>query len=245
MARIAAIGDIHSGDRPRPNIVQRLIELDERADILLLCGDLTRYGRASQAETLLAELSGVSIPVVAVLGNHDYHHGEEGEIAHRLHSGGLAVLDGQAHVEDVGDERVGIAGVKGFCGGFGIRAVPDFGERILREMYQQMIDEAAKLERALRALDTPIRIAMMHYAPILGTLQGEDPQIWPFLGTSYLAEVIDARGADMVLHGHSHYGLERGMTPGGIPVRNVSMPLLKEHYAVYDIKAKQIGGQHA
>ncbi len=238
LARIAAIGDIHSGDRPRPNIINRLIELNEQADVLLLCGDLTRYGRVSQAEGLLAELAQVSIPVVAVLGNHDFHHGEEEQIAARLREGGVTMLDGGTHVLTVGEERVGIAGVKGFCGGFGIRAVPDFGERILRDLYREMIDEAAKLERAIRSLDTPIKVAMMHYAPVLGTLQGEDPQIWAFLGTSYLAEVIDGNDVNMVLHGHSHYGVERAVTPGGVPVRNVSMPLLKHHYAVYEVTAQ-------
>ncbi|RJQ53289.1 MAG: metallophosphoesterase [Actinobacteria bacterium] len=234
--RIAAIGDIHSGDRPRPHIMRRLAELEGLADILLLCGDLTRYGRVSQAETLLAELSELTMPTFGVLGNHDYHHGEQEAIADRLNEGGMTILDGDGVTVTLGGEQIGIAGAKGFAGGFGIRAIPDFGEPILREMYREMIAEAGKLEHGLRMLQTKVKVAMLHYAPIVGTLQGEDQQIWPFLGTSYLADVVDGNGATVVFHGHSHYGVERGITPGGVPVRNVSMPLLKQHYVIYELQ---------
>jgi len=235
MIRIAAAGDIHSSDKPRPEMREACARAAAEADVLLLCGDLTRHGKVEQAHGLLAELAGISIPVVAILGNHDFHSGQQRQIAAALRDGGLNVLDGESVAFSVNGASVAIAGTKGFCGGFGLRALPDFGEPILRQMYAQMIDEGMKLERALRAANGDVKVAMIHYSPITATLQGEDQQIWPFMGSSRLAEAIDAGGADIAFHGHSHYGVGRGTTPGGVEVHNVSMPLLKGCFAVFEV----------
>lgn len=235
MIRIAAAGDIHSPDTPRRDIAEACRKVSGAADVLLLCGDLTRRGRVEQAHTLLAELALVSIPVVAVLGNHDFHEGRECEIASVLREADISVLDGEAVTVSLDGVDVAIAGAKGFGGGFGIRALPDFGEPVFRQMYAEMSEEGVKLERALRLAEGEVKIAMTHYAPISGTLQGEDEEIWPFLGSSRLAEAIDAGGATIAFHGHSHYGVARGTTPGGVPVHNVSMPIVDGCYRVFEL----------
>lgn len=235
MLRIAAAGDIHSSDRPRAEVAGAFARAGREADVLLLCGDLTRRGKPAQAESLLAEISGAGVPVVAVLGNHDFHSGEQEAIAAALRAGGVAVLDGDSVTFELDGVSVAIAGAKGFCGGFGIRQLPDFGEPVLRGMYLEMMNEAAKLERALRSAGGEIKVAMTHYAPIPATLHGEDQQIWPFLGSSRLGEAIDAAGAAVAFHGHCHYGVDLGTTPAGVPVHNVSMPVLKGHYAVFEV----------
>jgi len=236
MIRIAATADLHSGDKPRKEVAEACAEAAALADVLLLCGDLTRRGRASQAQTLLAELEEVKVPIVAVLGNHDFHSGEQEAIAATLREAGITVLDGDFATRTVDGARVSICGAKGFCGGFGIRALPDFGEPSMRRLYAEMIEEGVKLEAALRSADGDIKVAVTHYAPISATLQGEDQQIWPFLGSSRLAEAIDAGGADVAFHGHSHYGVDRGTTPEGVPVHNVSMPVIKGCCRLFELE---------
>lgn len=235
VVRVAAVGDVHSPEKPRAEMIEAFAEVGDEADLLLLCGDLTRRGKVEQARTLIEELSGVSVPAFAVLGNHDFHNGRQDTIADVLRDGGVTMLDGESASATVGGTSVSVAGTKGFCGGFGIRALPDFGEPIMREMYALMMEEGVKLERALRLATGEVKIAMTHYSPIAGTLQGEDQQIWPFLGSSRLAEAIDAGGAAVAFHGHSHYGVRRGTTSGGVPVHNVSMPTLKEPCALFEV----------
>ncbi|MGH7483162.1 MAG: metallophosphoesterase family protein [Longimicrobiales bacterium] len=221
--RIAAAGDMHFDGAARGALADLFAAASRDAEILVLCGDLTTHGRADQARAFLEEMAGVKIPVVTVLGNHDHEGGEVEEIAALLTDAGVHVLDGDTVVID----GIGFAGVKGFAGGFDRGALAPFGEPLLKRFVQEAIDEALKLENALRALETEIRVAVLHYAPIVGTVIGEPEPIYPFLGSSRLLQPIDTIGADVVFHGHAHHGTHASETPAGIPVFNVSLPLLR------------------
>ena len=199
----------------------------ENADVLLLLGDLTKYGRPDEVELLIRELGdAVARPVLAVLGNHDFESAMENELTTALEEAGVTVLDGTTTT--IGD--VGFAGVKGFGGGFGRRALTPWGEPATKAFVQAGADEAMKLERALAELRTEIKIVLMHYSPIYATIQGEPEQIAPFLGSTRLEEPVDRFRADAVFHGHAHYGSPEGETKSGIPVYNVAMPLLEKHF---------------
>jgi Icc-related predicted phosphoesterase len=211
------------------------MKLDAEADVLLLAGDLTNVGKRTQAEVLADELRDVPVPVVAVLGNHDYHAGAAGEVRSVLEAIGVIVLDGESVTLDVAGCKLGIAGAKGFGGGFGRACAHGFGEPEMKAFVQVTKNEAEGLEQSLRELRADYRIALMHYAPVTDTIAGEPLELYPFLGAYQLAEAVDRGGADLALHGHAHYGAENGMTPGGVPVRNVAMPLIKRHYAIYTL----------
>jgi Icc-related predicted phosphoesterase len=198
----------------------------ECADVIALAGDLADYGLPEEAQILAHELSVVlkaKVPVVAVLGNHDYESGHADAVKNILCEAGVTVLDGDA-VEIKG---IGFAGVKGFCGGFGRRALEPWGERAVKSFVQEALDEALKLESALARLRSPNRIALLHYAPIQETVEGEPPEIFPFLGSTRLEDPINRYPVDAVLHGHAHHGRPEGRTSGHVPVYNVSMPLLR------------------
>lgn len=235
MVRVAAVGDLHTQEGSEDMFRPIFEDIHRHADVLLLAGDLTRHGRPVEAEVLVSELSVVEIPTVAVMGNHEYHEHSEGEIMDVLARENVTVLDGEATTVELDGGTVGVVGTKGFCGGFGIRALPKFGEEILKLVFRTAEAEARRVEEGLRNLDTDYRVALLHYSPIRDTLKGESREVYPFLGNSLLAEAIDAAGADLVIHGHAHYGVEYGQTPGGIPVRNVPMPLLGRAYAVYEL----------
>lgn len=220
--RIAAIGDTHAGKAPRGALVDLFAHAGSEADVLALCGDLTHHGRPEQMRALVEELAGVEIPIVAVLGNHDYEGGAAAELVAILEDRGVHVLDGD-HVVIGG---VGFAGTKGFGGGFGRYTISPFGEWALKEFVQETLDEALKLETAIRSLATEQRIVLMHFAPILDTIQGEPEPLYPFLGSSRLLPPLETYGATVVFHGHSHYGTHQGRTPGGVEVYNVSLPVL-------------------
>lgn len=237
MIRVAAVGDIHVGTDSAGLIAPGFAHIGERADVLLLAGDLTRRGEVAEAEVLAGELADVPIPVVAVLGNHDYHSDCDGEVVKVLHDAGVTVLDGENTVVEVGDQRLGIAGVKGFGGGFPGACGSEFGEPEMKAFMRHSRDVAQRLEQSLAALDTDRRVALLHFSPIEGTLRGERLEIYPFLGSYFLAEAIDAAGADLALHGHAHRGTEKGVTPGGVHVRNVAEPVLRQAYAVYCLEA--------
>lgn len=222
--RIAALGDIHFDGRHVGALREVFAEIDRAADVLVLCGDLTTHGRAEQAEALIAELAGVEIPIVCVLGNHDFEGGAEDRIASILRERGVHLLDGEHIV--IAD--VGFAGTKGFAGGFGRGALAPFGEPIIKAFAQEAIDEAIKIENAMRNLATDTRVVVLHFAPVIDTVRGEPEYILPFLGSSRLAQPIDALGADVVFHGHAHHGSFEGRTPSGIPVYNVAQPLLRQ-----------------
>ena len=221
--RIAATADIHFVPQKQTVLRAQLERVRDEADVLILAGDLTNYGQPSEMEPLLNLLVRVRVPTVVVLGNHDYECGKEPELMYMLTSGGIKVLDGTAYERD----GVGFAGTKGFVGGFGRGALTAFGEPEIKTFVRASIDEALKLERALSQLRTPKRVVVLHYSPIAATVRGEAPELYPFLGTSRLAEVIDRHGADVVLHGHAHNGSLTGKTTAGIPVHNVAITLLQ------------------
>ena len=221
--RVAAVGDVHCSKGSAGKIAPLFADLAARADALVLAGDLTDYGLPEEAQVLAKELAGVTVPVVAVLGNHDFESGKQDEVKSILQDAGVHMLDGDAQEID----GVGFAGVKGFCGGFGERALGPWGEDAIKRFVQEAVDEALKLETALARLRTAIRVVVLHYAPIEETVRGEPPQIYPFLGCSRLAEPIDRYHTRAVFHGHAHYGSAEGRTKAGVPVYNVSLPLLR------------------
>ena len=221
--RVAAIGDIHVSRHSQGAFQPLFSQISANADVLLLCGDFTDYGLPDEARILARELTtAVKIPVVGVLGNHDYEAGRQTEIREILRDAGVAVLDGEATEID----GVGFAGVKGFAGGFGRGALGPWGEQAIKRFVQEAVDESMKLEAALARLRTQRRIALMHYAPIRGTVEGEPPEILPYLGSGRLEEPINRYRVTAVFHGHAHRGAAEGRTSTGIPVYNVAMPLL-------------------
>ena len=222
--RLAAVGDLHYGKGSR-GLLQPLFASLTRleADVLVLCGDLTDYGLPEEAAELARELvAGVKIPIVGVLGNHDYESGAVAEVTRILSEAGVRLLDG----ESVELHGVGFAGVKGFCGGFGRGVLGPWGEKAVKQFVHEAVDEALKLESALARLRTPTRVAILHYAPIAATVEGEPKEIYPFLGCSRLEEPITRYEVSAVFHGHAHHGVPEGATQSGTPVYNVSWPLL-------------------
>jgi Icc-related predicted phosphoesterase len=220
--RIAAMGDLHVSKNAQGVFQPLFTQISQAADVLLLCGDFTDYGLPDEARVLVRELAAVKIPVIAVLGNHDYEGGKAHEIRQILVDAGVAVLDGEA--TEV--QGVGFAGVKGFAGGFGRGALGPWGEQAIKAFVQEAIDEALKLETALARLRTQKRVALLHYSPIRGTVEGEPPEIFAYLGSSRLEEPINRYRVSAVFHGHAHRGTPEGRTSTGVPVHNVSMPLL-------------------
>jgi len=233
MIRVAAAGDLHFGADLRGTLRPHLESLLERADLLLLAGDLTRVGDPGEAAILAEELGDPPLPVVAVLGNHDYQSDREAEVRKLLSESGIQVLEGESVVIEFDGQRVGIAGSKGFGGGFAGACGSDFGEPEMKAFIRHTKEIAEELEGALSGLDTNVRVVLLHYAPIEQTLQGERPEIYPFLGSYLLGEAVDRAGADLVIHGHAHRGTEKGVTPGGVPVRNVALPVIRRPYNVY------------
>lgn len=223
MTRIAAVGDLHCTRESRGALHHLFASASVEAQAIVLCGDLTDYGHPDEAEVLAVELSSAEVPVVAVLGNHDYESGHADEVSAILRDVGVHLLDGEA--VEVGD--VGFAGTKGFAGGFGTDALGAWGEPAIKAFVQEAIAEALKLEQGLARLRTPWRVAVLHYSPVSGTAQGERPGIYPWLGSSRLEEPLDRLPATVVVHGHAHYGAAEGRTRGGVPVYNVSLPLLR------------------
>ena len=219
---IAAIGDLHVDENTRGALTDAFANVSSKADYLVLCGDMTTHGRPEQMRAFVEELRGIEIPIIAVLGNHDYEGESVDELTAILRGRGVHVLEGDFVIID----GVGFAGVKGFAGGFGRGSLAPFGERIIKEFVQFAIDDALRLENAMRSLDTEVRVALLHYAPIPETILGEPEVIWPFLGSSRLLLPIETYDATVVFHGHAHHGSLEGITPKGIPVYNVSQPVL-------------------
>lgn len=220
--RFAVVGDIHVTKDAAGQLRGFFAQASEAADALLLCGDLTDYGTAEEAKVLADELAAVSVPVVAVLGNHDYESGTPEVVCETLTRAGVRMLDGEA----CEIEGVGIAGAKGFAGGFGRGSLGAWGEPVIKQFVQEALHEAMKLESALAKLRTPRRIALLHYAPIAGTVAGEPVEIFPFLGSSRLEDPLMRYPVDAVFHGHAHRGTLESKTLNGIPVYNVARPLL-------------------
>ena len=233
MIRVAATGDLHFGPDLAGTVRPSLEDLAERADVLLIAGDVTRVGDPDEAKVLVEELRGLTVPVLAVLGNHDYHSDRQDEIRKILEGADIRVLEGEAATLEIDGSTLGVAGAKGFGGGFVGASGSDFGEPEMKAFIRHTRDVSARLKEALSKLHTDHRVALMHYAPVESTIRGERLEIYPFLGSYLLGEAVDAAGADLILHGHAHRGMERGVTPGGIPVRNVARPVLQRAYNVY------------
>ncbi|MFD5328499.1 metallophosphoesterase [Streptomyces sp. NPDC127092] len=236
--RVAAVGDIHLSEDCAGLLRSAFSALPDCADLLLLAGDLTRHGTAAEAEVVAGEVRGLGIPVVAVLGNHDYHSGEEAEVTRVLRDADVAVLEGEAVVLNVGGRKVGVAGAKGFCGGFVGRSAGEFGEPEMKAFVRTTRLSAERLTAALGDLAVggcAVRIALTHFSPVPDTLAGEPLEIYPFLGSYLLAEAIDSAGADLSVHGHAHLGTEHGMTAGGVRVRNVAQPVIGRAFALYHL----------
>lgn len=219
--RIAAVSDIHVSTRSQS--IQSFLSAAENCDVLLLCGDITNRGLPEEAQVLARELRSSSIPVVAVLGNHDFESGQAHQVCEILADAGVHMLDGDS-CEIAG---VGFAGVKGFGGGFGRCALAAFGEQAMKSFVQESLSEMLKLESALCRLSSPQRVVLLHYAPIQETVEGEPLEIFPFLGSSHLEGPLDRFEVSMVFHGHAHRGKPEGKTHSGIPVYNVAEHLLK------------------
>ncbi|MCB1002115.1 MAG: metallophosphoesterase [Acidimicrobiales bacterium] len=241
--RIAAVGDIHLGADSDSTIGRPWAHVAEDADVVLLAGDLTKCGTPAEARLVIEHFGNVSIPVIAVLGNHDHHAERDDEVTHLLRLAGIQVLEGDAVEIDLPSGRLGVAGVKGFGGGFAGANATAFGEREMKAFVHHTELVAERLAAALGRLtdSCDVRVALMHYSPTPDTLCGERPEIHPFLGSQLLAEAVDATQVDLVVHGHAHAGTERGATPGGIPVRNVAMPVIGCAYRVFDL-APAAGG---
>ena len=221
--RIAAVADMHVKKHGQGSMQPLFAQATESADVLLLCGDLTDYGTIDEAKTLAREItSSLRIPVIGVLGNHDFESGKEKELVEILFDAGVTILDG----DSIELHGVGFAGVKGFAGGFGRRALGAWGEKITKDFVHEAINEALKLEAALARLRTPQKIAVLHYSPIQATVNGEPPEVIAFLGSSRLEEPLDRYRVTAVFHGHAHRGSPEGRTKGNAPVYNVAMPVL-------------------
>lgn len=237
--RIGALADIHYKRTPDESFQPIFVEIAKKADVLLLCGDLTDYGLPEEAELVVKDLATINIPVLAVLGNHDYESGREAEVRDVLEKGNVKVLDGESAVV----AGVGFAGAKGFCGGFGRRMLEPWGEPAIKNFVKEAIDETLKLETALARLRTERRIVLLHYAPIQATVEGEPPEIFSYLGSGRLEDPINRYGAEAVFHGHAHRGATEGATTKGIPVFNVSVSLLRRQspdrppYRIVEVKA--------
>lgn len=225
--RLAAVGDLHCPRTPPDVLTGLLRKAGDEADLLLLCGDLTDRGLEDEARILARILeSTVRVPVIAVLGNHDYDAGQAGAVRAALTGTGAHLLDGDP-LEVAG---VGFAGVKGFGGGFGDRALQPWGEETIKRFVHEAVDEALKLESALAKLRTGVRVALLHYAPIEGTVKGEPPEIYAFLGSSRLEEPLTRYAVTAVFHGHAHSGSLEGRTRNDVPVYNVALPLLNRAF---------------
>jgi Icc-related predicted phosphoesterase len=224
---IAAIGDLHVTEQSVAPYREMFAEISRTADILLLCGDLTNFGKVSEAEILAEDIRTCDIPILGVLGNHDYECGQPEKVADILHEAGMTVLDEQA-AEVKG---IGFAGVKGFMGGYGRGELMPFGEPIAKLFVDEAMNEARKLENGLRTLRTGKSVAVLHYSPIVDTLEGEPLEIFQYLGSARLADAIDRFDhVKAVVHGHAHHGRYEGKTMRGIPVYNVAQFVVREKF---------------
>lgn len=234
--RLAAIGDLHVGENSRHPYRELFSRIGQEADALALCGDLTNFGKTAEAEILAEDLQACAVPVVAVLGNHDYECGQPEEVCRILHEAGVKLLHGEAYEI----HGVGFAGAKGFIGGFGRHMLSAFGEPAIKAFVQASVEENLQLESSLRMLRTPRTVVVLHYSPVEATLVGEPPEIYPFLGSARMGETIDRfDGVKCVVHGHAHRGAYEGRTPRGVPVYNVARPVLNRdmgvEFATFDI----------
>jgi Icc-related predicted phosphoesterase len=238
MITVAAVGDIHFDRKSHRRIAEHLLDLKEKADIFVLAGDLTQTGHPDEMKVLVEDLRFSPIPIVAVLGNHDHHSDQVDLITQMLRDIGVYVLERNSVTLDIKGVKLGVAGAKGFGGGFIGACGSDFGEKEMKNFMRHSRDEAREFEKVIKELECDLKIALLHYSPIMETLAGERKEIYPFLGSYYLAEAVDYGQADIVFHGHAHSGIEKGTTPSGIPVRNVAQPVIRHAYNLYSIEKR-------
>jgi Icc-related predicted phosphoesterase len=237
MVRIAAAGDVHCAPERREEIAESFAALEGQADLVLLAGDLTTHGEPEEASVLAEACRELPIPVVVVLGNHDWHANRRDEVVAVLEEAGITVLDRGWTVVDVDGTRVGVVGTKGFIGGFPDSALPDFGEPLLRQVYAETSAEVGALEKGLEAVaGCPLRIVLLHYSPTPTTLEGEPKGIFAFLGSDRLARPVTEYVPDIVLHGHGHAGTFEGYI-GKVPVYNVSLPVIGRDFWLFELPA--------
>jgi Icc-related predicted phosphoesterase len=237
MIRVAAVGDVHYDASSAGRLRTQFQSLAEKADLLLLCGDLTQSGAVDEVEALATDLQGIGVPVVSILGNHDYHRDEQDEVRAALRRAGVIALEGETVTLQIRGASVGIVGLKGFGGGFSGACVTEFGEPETKAFARHAKLQAEILRAGLDSLRSDYRFVVTHFSPIDGTLLGEKREIYAFLGSYLLGEAIDACGADAAFHGHAHMGTEKGATPGGVPVRNVAMSVIRHAFNVYNFEA--------
>jgi uncharacterized protein len=233
--RIAAAGDVHCQPTNREKVKRAFAELEGRADLLLLAGDLTTHGQTEQAEVLIEACEPLDIPIVAVLGNHDHHCARGDELVRELCEAGIRCLERETTTIELEDTEIGIVGLKGFVGGFPGSHLPDFGEPLLREVYAETTRDVVALDEGLKAIaHCPARIVLLHYAPTHETLRGEPETIWTMLGNDRLAAPIREHEPDLVLHGHAHHGTLQGAI-GTVPVFNVAVPVMDRDFWVFEM----------
>jgi Icc-related predicted phosphoesterase len=239
--RVAAVGDVHAGRDTEGLVRPGFAGIAKRADVLLVAGDLTQHGRLDEGKVLAGELADLGLPTIAVLGNHDLHDNADDAIRSTLEDHGIRTIEGESIVVDVHGCRVGVAGVKGFGGGFAGACATEFGEPEMKAFIRHTKQVSSRLREELLRLDCDVRIALTHYSPIKDTLMGERLEIYPFLGSYLLSEAIDQAGCDLALHGHAHRGTEHGVTAGGVPVRNVARTVIRGAYKVYSVSRRRDG----
>ncbi len=240
MIRIAAVGDVHVDKDVLGRYRPALEQLPGVADALLIAGDLTRHGTVEEAKCMATEFGELGVPVVVVLGNHDHQSDQQDAVSDVLRDAGIVVLEGDTTVLELHGHRLGIAGVKGFGGGFAGACASKFGEREMKDFVGTTEAIAERLGAALRGLECDALVALTHYSPVPETLVGEPLEIYPFLGSYLLGQAIDSAPTALALHGHAHHGSERGRTPGGVPVRNVAHPVIKQAYNVYQLLTSEV-----
>ena len=240
MIRIAAVGVVHVDKDVLGRYRPALEQLPEVADALLIAGDLTRHGTVEEATSFVTEFGELAVPVVVVLGNHDHQSDQQDEVAAVLTDAGITVLEGTSVVLDLHGHRLGIAGAKGFGGGFAGASASNFGEREMKNFVGTTVRIADQLGATLRATECDALVALTHYSPVPETLVGEPLEIYPFLGSYLLAQAIDSAPTALALHGHAHHGSERGRTAGGVPVRNVAHPVIKQAFNVYQLLSEDV-----
>jgi Icc-related predicted phosphoesterase len=236
MIRVAAAGDIHYDQHSSGKLGQHWPSLEEKADLLLLAGDLTQLGVEVEIKALAKDLAECPIPVVTVLGNHDYHSDQEKLLTRHLTDAGVTVLERSSTTFEMNGTTIGVYGMKGFGGGFLGASCADFGEAETKNFIRHTKALAEQMREGLEAIDADYKIVLLHYSPVADTVFGEKKEIYPFLGSYLLAEAIDSAGAHVVFHGHAHKGTERGKTPRGIPVRNVAQPVIRHAFNIYCLR---------
>ena len=235
-ARIAAVGDLHCRESQRAEIATAFAQIASEVDVILLAGDLTTHGEPEQAAILADACRPLGTPVLTVLGNHDWHANRRDDVVEVLLDAGIVVLDRDHAILDLGDVELGVVGLKGFVGGFDSFHIPDFGEPLLRGVYDEMSADVEALDAGLRAIAAcSLRIVLLHYSPVTATLEGEPREIWAFLGSDRLAAPIAEHRPHVVLHGHAHAGRFDG-TIGSVPVFNVALPMKREFW-VFELSA--------